>query len=388
MQINSNYNFINTKKNLEIFLAGLGSSGTLSIDTESSGYYAYFSKVCLIQITSNGKNYILDPLQGFDLSGLGEVFESKSFLKIFHSASDDIKALKKDFGFSFQNIADTLYSSKLLNMEHNSLNYLVEKYHHVKLSKTEQKSNWEKRPLQENQLTYAVLDTAYLESIWNQICSTLTRNNLIEEANSEFEKIAKEEPKLKEPNPIQWQKFPEIVHYLPIERRNILDILEFREEKAKRLNRAPFRILNNESIAKIVKNKNDKNFVIGIAGNKYGTEILKILHEPKGEPLEKIHASKDIPELSEEEEKNFQLLKMWRMKLMNIRNMDHSIAPSNKNLVLLAKTSPKTIQEIESTGLFSEWKKIRYAPSILAALNNENYDNFIKDLPILPAREK
>lgn len=388
MQINSNYNLIETKKNLELFLVGLGKSGTISIDTESSGYYSYFSKVCLIQVTSNGRNYILDPLLGYNIEALGEIFESKSFLKIFHSASDDIKALKRDFGFSFQNIADTMYSSKLLGLEHNSLNYLVERYHNVKLSKVEQKSNWEKRPLQKAQLTYAVLDTAYLESIWENMKSDLSKKNLFDEAHSEFEKIAKEELKIKDATPIQWHKFPNIFDYSPMERRNILDILEFREEKAKKLNRAPFRVINNETIAKILKLKSDKEAILRIAGIKDGTEILRIFSEPAGGPLEKSDVPRDIPDLSNEEERIFQLLKTWRAKLMKTRNMDHTMAPSNKNLILISKKVPKTAEEIDALGIFSEWKLVRYTPSLLAAINEMPYDNLIRELPALPRKEK
>jgi ribonuclease D len=81
----------------------------ISIDTESSGYYTYYSKVCLVQISANGKNFILDPMAQIDIKALSGVFKNPSILKIFHSAIDDIKALKRDFGFEFKNIAEDWY---------------------------------------------------------------------------------------------------------------------------------------------------------------------------------------------------------------------------------------------------------------------------------------
>ncbi|EMO26830.1 3'-5' exonuclease domain protein [Leptospira interrogans serovar Bataviae str. HAI135] len=33
----------------------MSQANSISVDTESSGYYTYFSKVCLIQISAKGK---------------------------------------------------------------------------------------------------------------------------------------------------------------------------------------------------------------------------------------------------------------------------------------------------------------------------------------------
>ncbi|MCE9501947.1 MAG: ribonuclease D, partial [Leptospira sp.] len=104
MQINSDYILIDTKQSLDLALINLKSSPVLSIDTESSGYYTYYSRICLIQITAHGKNYLIDTLTNHDLQGIGEIFNNKSILKIFHSATDDIKALKRDFKFEFSAI--------------------------------------------------------------------------------------------------------------------------------------------------------------------------------------------------------------------------------------------------------------------------------------------
>lgn len=55
MQINSDYIVVDTIRSLQLVLINLGQADSLSVDTESSGYYTYFSKVCLIQISAKGK---------------------------------------------------------------------------------------------------------------------------------------------------------------------------------------------------------------------------------------------------------------------------------------------------------------------------------------------
>jgi len=381
MQINSKYILVDNKKSLELAIVTLATSKIIAIDTESSGYYTYFSKVCLIQISGNGKNFIIDPMAQIDIKTLNPVFKNPAILKVFHSAIDDIKALKRDFGFEFKNIADTMYSSKLLGLEHNSLNYLVEYYHKIFLSKTEQKSNWEKRPLDRHQLQYAALDTAYLESIWTTMQAELEKRNLLTEAVSEFEKMADEPYVAKETtNEIHWHKFPNIDKFTSEERRNVCDILQFRDDKAKRMNKAPFRVINNETIEKIVKKELTEDNLITLLGKKDGAELHKILLNPLGPPLEKVDTPKLDYELKPEEEELFKQLRKWRDRIMKKRNIDHTMLLSNKNLILIIRSNIQNLDDLRKLSLMSEWKILNYGPSILKALKNENYDELLNHL--------
>jgi ribonuclease D len=382
MQTNSNYIIIDNKKGMELLTVNLGSSEILSIDTESSGYFSYYSKVCLIQISTKGKNYIIDPLSKVDLDLLKPIFKNQKILKIFHSATDDIKALKRDFGFDFNHIADTLYSSKLLNLEHNSLNYLVEYYHNVKLSKTEQKSNWEKRPLDKQQLQYAALDTAYLESIWEKMKLELEKSNLIDEATSEFKKITEDIYKTKEStHEVFWYKFPNILKFTPEQRRNIYDILVYRDEKAKKANKAPFRIFNNDFIIKIIKPEfRSEEKIAEVLGKKEAQTIFNILSNPSGPPLNKSDIPKFDSDTTEEEDLKLKNLHKWREKIMKHRGVDHSMILSNKQMIHLIRNEPKSLDDLTNSGFLSEWKVQNYGKSLLKALNDEPYDNLIKEL--------
>lgn len=387
MQTNSKYILVDTKKGMELVTINLSGAKSISIDTESSGYFTYYSRICLVQITVNGKNYIIDPLAPLDMSLLKPIFEDEKILKIFHSATDDIKALKRDFGYNFKNIADTMYSSKLLGMEHNSLNYLVEYYHSIKLSKTEQKSNWEKRPLDKHQLQYAALDTAYLESIWEKMAKELEEAFLLDEAISEFEKMVDEVYKGRETNPeVAWHKFPNILKFSSEQRRTIFDVLQFREEKAKKMNKAPFRVLNNETIAKIVAEPPSSEEIQKILGKKDGQQLLNILQTPSGPPLTKADFPKVDNNITPSEEAKLRHLHKWREKIMKKRGVDHSMILSNKQLLVLIRDTPSSLETLEKFHFLSKWKLQNYGPSLLKALNSEPYDEFIENL--IPIKKK
>lgn len=391
MQINSDYVYIDNKKALELACISMQNANAIGVDTESSGFYTYYSRVCLIQVTCKDKNYLIDPLSKISIKPLEEVFSNPKVLKVFHSAMDDIKALKRDFGFSFQNIADTMYSSKLLGFEHNSLNYIVEKYFQVKLSKTEQKSNWEKRPLDKQQLKYAALDTVYLCAIWEKMKQELQEAELLEEALSEFEKMTQEVYHGRETShENHWYKFHNILKYTPEQRRKIHDLLEFREEKARRVNKAPFRILNTEAIHNLVtaENLNEELIEKYIHNKKDAQEVLHILQNPSGPPLEKSDIPKYDVGISPDEKAKLVLLRKWRTKIIQKRKIHHTMIISNRQMIQLIQNPPQNLEELEKSNIMSKWKVQNYGPSLLKALNNEPYDHLITHLKPIRAKEK
>ncbi|GBF51175.1 ribonuclease III [Leptospira ryugenii] len=388
MQTNSNYILVDTPKALELALLNLRQSKVLSIDTESSGYYTYYPRVCLIQINSRGKNYLIDPLRISNLSSLGPLFLDPEILKIFHSAQDDIKALKRDFSYEFVNVADTMISSRLLSMEQSSLSYLVEYYHKVTLSKVEQKSNWETRPLQKQQLRYAASDTAYLESIWLKMEEELKKRNLLDEAKSEFAFTAQEAYVAKEGEGFSLAKFPDILNFTPLERRKILELLRYRDEKAKRINKASFRVFGNDKLAQSVKEEPNEEKCMEWFGKKDGAEIYKLLISEYNDPIEASELTKRHGEdLNEEEDKKFQLAKKWRLRIMRIRRMEHSLLPSNKQLIAILKANPQNVEELRGLKIFSDWKVENYGPSLIAALSGSNYDSLLQKLTPIRSKE-
>jgi ribonuclease D len=388
MQINSSYIMVDSPKNLELSLFNLRNSPILSIDTESSGYFTYYAKVCLIQITANSKNYIIDPLKISKLDALGELFTDPKILKIFHSAHDDIKALKRDFGFSFINVADTMLSSRYLGMEHNSLTALVEHYYKKKLAKEFQKSNWEARPLRKDQLQYAAMDTAYLEPIWEKMEKELRERNLYDEAKSEFDFVAQDEESLKENEPsFNLARFPNILNFTPLDRGKIAAILQFREEKAKRLNKAPFRVLNNEAIAKLIGTEMIEDNFIQTLGKKDGSELYQIMKESKIEPIEPADLNKRVgDDLEGDDREKFKRLKKWKEYVQKSRKMEHSLLPSGKHLIQLIKANPSSIEDLKNLKIMSEWKSIHYGPAIIACLKAESFDLKTQNFPMIHSK--
>jgi len=82
-------------------------SPVLCIDTEYDSFRYFRDKLCLIQIKAEKRTYLFDPLNDLDISFLAEPFANSAILKILHAGDNDIRLLKRDYGFAFKNIFDT-----------------------------------------------------------------------------------------------------------------------------------------------------------------------------------------------------------------------------------------------------------------------------------------
>jgi ribonuclease D len=77
------WTLVTSEDDLQAMMQALRAQSAIAVDTESNSLYAYRERVCLIQISVPGADYIVDPLAGLDLSPLGEVFADPGIQKVF-----------------------------------------------------------------------------------------------------------------------------------------------------------------------------------------------------------------------------------------------------------------------------------------------------------------
>ena len=139
----------------------------IAVDTEADSLHCYFEKLCLIQLSFDGRDYLVDPLAGFDLSPLAAALADKEI--VLQGADFDLRLLKRSMDFTASRVFDTVIAARLLGIREFSLAALVERYFGVTLKKGSQKANWAQRPLPREMAEYAVNDTHYLLPLSNQL---------------------------------------------------------------------------------------------------------------------------------------------------------------------------------------------------------------------------
>lgn len=155
--------FLDTSEAVEQFLPLVASQDRVAIDTEADSLHCYFEKLCLIQVSVPGHDFLIDPLAGFPLAPFFDALAGREL--IIHGADYDLRLLRR-VGFAGPSrVFDTMIGARLCGIPEFSLAALISKYFNVQLAKASQKANWARRPLPPQMIDYAVKDTHYLFEI-------------------------------------------------------------------------------------------------------------------------------------------------------------------------------------------------------------------------------
>eukprot|EP00404_Azadinium_spinosum_P005166 CAMPEP_0180460740 /NCGR_PEP_ID=MMETSP1036_2-20121128/23521_1 /TAXON_ID=632150 /ORGANISM="Azadinium spinosum, Strain 3D9" /LENGTH=844 /DNA_ID=CAMNT_0022467443 /DNA_START=64 /DNA_END=2595 /DNA_ORIENTATION=- len=136
----------------------------LAVDVEHHDFRSYRGFVCLVQLSTRQKDFIVDPFDIFpQMHLLNEVFTDPRIVKVLHGADRDVLWLQRDFSVYIVNMFDTGLATRTLRLQGGfSLANLVSHFCGVKLDKKYQTADWRERPLSREMLHYARCDTHYL----------------------------------------------------------------------------------------------------------------------------------------------------------------------------------------------------------------------------------
>ena len=225
----------------------------LAIDTESNSFHVYRERVCLIQVSSPSADYVIDPLN-VDVRPLGALF-CDGRETVLHGADYDVRCLKREYGWRLPHLFDTMTAARRLGRPGLGLSALVEAQYGVRLSKSFQRSDWGRRPLTAEQLSYAALDTHFLLGIHAQLTSELPARALLEEARREFERIAAVEPRERVFDPEGYRRMKGF-RELDAPGRAVLRALYLaREDRARAADRPPFKVLGDHTLLELARRR-------------------------------------------------------------------------------------------------------------------------------------
>ncbi len=158
---------ITTTKDLEALMARAHKTDAVALDTEFVWERTHFPRLGLIQLAlSNEECFIIDPITLEDLSPLGKLLADPAVVKIFHDAPQDLSILRTATKCDPKNIFDSRLAAGFAALGSTlSLAALVERLLDIKLTKSETRTNWLKRPLDPKQTAYALDDVRYLRAV-------------------------------------------------------------------------------------------------------------------------------------------------------------------------------------------------------------------------------
>jgi len=240
---------------VEALVEALRPEPVIALDTESNSFHAYRERVCLIQLSVPGRDWIVDPL-ATPVEPLAMVL-CDGRETVLHGADYDVRCLKREFGWTLPNLFDTMVAARRLGVVGLGLSALVESRFGVRLSKAHQRSDWGRRPLTADQLAYAALDTHYLLRLREALGADLEARGLSAAAREEFTRIAASKPHERVFDPEGWRRLKG-AKALDAGARAILRSLWIaREQRAEALGRPPFKVLGEQAMLEIASRRPD-----------------------------------------------------------------------------------------------------------------------------------
>lgn len=158
--------YIDTTEQLSKFCSHIKDVPWLAIDTEFQREKTYRSILALIQIATPDTVAIIDPL-ACNINPLLDVLYDKNILKIFHAARQDQEIFYDLRGIPLSPVFDTQIAAPILgHPEQAGYARLVDDILGVQLSKAHSRTDWLRRPLSDDQITYAADDVIYLAKLY------------------------------------------------------------------------------------------------------------------------------------------------------------------------------------------------------------------------------
>jgi ribonuclease D len=280
------WTFVNTPAKLAKAEKSIRAAPEIALDTEYDSFRYFRDKLCLLQIQTGEKTWLIDPLAGLDLSFLGDVLIDPDALKIFHAGDNDIRILKRDYAFAFRNIFDTHRAASLLGFRQLALSTLLESLLGVTLEKKMQRSRWDIRPLSEEQLDYAALDTAHLHDLYRKLNAELLEKGLEKEAKHDFVGLTAVAWRPKVLDRLGHRKLPGYGQLSSEQKERLRLLYRWRFEKAKEINRACFMLLPDLPLVALARldaaspQTMTGPGLLSVDGfHRFGPEIIKILQQ-------------------------------------------------------------------------------------------------------------
>ena len=359
---------IETPGRLADLLRNLDRQHRIAVDTESNSLHAYRERVCLIQFSTPDTDYVLDPLALDDLSPLGAIFADASIEKIFHACEYDLICLRRDFGFSFANLFDTMQAGRILGRRQAGLDRLLEEKFGVKMNKRFQKADWAVRPLSRDLLMYARLDTHYLIPLRDMLKAELEEKGLWQLAMEDFDLATHPNGSRPKPEIPAWTKFSTRKELTPRDLTVLNSLLGWRDEVAADLDRPPFKVVDDDRLVQIATTKPASSRDLATIGlnhrqlQNWSDGILAAVVRGEKSPLLKRWQP---PRPDDVYLKRLDKLKDWRKKAAAKMDVESDVVLPRSFMLALAERGPQDVRTVLSA---SPWRLEHFGEQIIKVL--------------------
>jgi ribonuclease D len=366
--------YIHQQGNFEKLIQKLQKEKILAVDTEANSLYAYHEQVCLIQISTVKKDYILDPLALKSIATLGLLFSDPGIEKVFHASEYDVLILNAEFGFEFQNLFDTMLAAQILGRNNLGLDSLVEEMFGLKVNKKYQRANWGKRPLSEDMLRYAQMDTHFLIKIRQNLAQELKNSGLHPIAAEDFSRACRVHLHEREDKLAPRWRINGARNLSPQKATVYTKLCEYREQVAQKINQPVFKVISSKTLLKLAEASptSTKQLVrMNLPGKKavmrHAEQLVEAIQEglaadpvlpPQPEKFDSAYLARE------------KALRDWRKQTARKMNVNSAVILPRELLYALVSANPSTKQKLSEVLRDVPWRLEQFGDQILEVIKS------------------
>ncbi|MBK8781350.1 MAG: ribonuclease D [Anaerolineales bacterium] len=343
--------WVNTLQSLKQMVEDLAAQPRVAVDTESNSLHAFREQVCLLQFSTPKADYLVDPLALKDLSLLAPIFANPNIEKVFHAAEYDLICLRRDFSFTFANLFDTMQAARILGYPAVGLDRLLGDKFNIKTDKRHQKANWAARPLTQDQIHYARLDTHYLFNLRDVLEQELRERERLAFALEDFYRACFPDEQKRSNGGASWERFAGRKDLSLRELTIVSYLCKWRDREAEKLNRPPYKVVMDDVFVALAKNPPEQKVDLSGAGlsekqiKLWGDQVLSAIRHGAQAPLvERKQAERKDDAVLRRLEK----LKAWRKSVGLEMKVESDIILPKPYLGPLSENPPKTLEELQN----------------------------------------
>ncbi|MBL7203012.1 MAG: HRDC domain-containing protein [Desulfobacteraceae bacterium] len=370
--VHTKYVLIENDADLKKIIPELKGEPAIGVDLEADSMFHYQEKVCLVQISTQRLNLLIDPLSVKDLFSLAPVFADRRIRKVFHGADYDIRSLYRDFGIEVHSLFDTQIAARFLGLRETSLASLLHEKFHVSSEKKYQKKDWSQRPLPAPMLQYGVQDTCHLLPLAGILERELMEKGRLFCVEEECELLSSVRPNSSKGRPF----FPSFKGAARLDPRSLAvleNILSFRDQVAKRRDCPHFKVLGNKPIIEIVRIKPvTKTDLAGVKDlslkqiDRMGRSLIEEVRKglSLSEEMLPVYPKKVWQRLRSKETARVKKLKSWRERLGGKWGVDPAVVCTNAQIQAIAIANPGKPEDMECIKGVRKWQIKLFGPDI------------------------
>jgi ribonuclease D len=359
---------------LQTLVEALASCAVVAVDTESNSLHAYRERVCLIQFSTPSADYIVDPVVLRDVSTLAPFFANPGQQKVFHAAEYDIICLRRDYGFEFSNLFDTMSAARTLGWPQVGLAAILQEQFGVSMDKRFQRADWKRRPLTPEQLDYARMDTHYLLPLRERQLQALTEAGGMPEALEEFERLAslRRLSDSEQPDPAAFWRVKGARELTARHAAVLQALFVYREQEAERMDRPPFKVMGEGTLLELARRAprqaGDLHGIPGMSPDQIRRYATGVLHAIEQGLRAQIPPPPRMDREPDAVRDRYEHLHTWRKERARKRGVESDVILPRTALWDLARRPPRTHDELAQIADFGPWRRQAYGDEILTLL--------------------